>query len=68
MLCVSVNPPTQLNFACLTQFLGKLVRTLSRPPEPIPTAYLVNLSYPSVCVYIFLSMLGNGTVRKLPQR
>jgi hypothetical protein len=37
-------------------------------PEPISTAYFINPSHQSVCLYVYppLSLLGNGSVDAFP--
>jgi hypothetical protein len=37
-------------------------------PDPIKSAYLINLSHQSMCLCILLSLLGNKSVKTFPRQ
>jgi hypothetical protein len=57
VLCIC-EPPPPLTFDSLIQVLWNLVYTYITTPEPISTAYFLNPSHHSVCLYVYPLIKG----------
>jgi hypothetical protein len=65
-LCVCVSSP--INCWMPETIFVKLGMYIMAP-EPIWTAFFINPSHQSVCLYVYpLSLLGDGSVRTLPRQ
>jgi hypothetical protein len=67
ILCVCVS--LAVSFWMLERIFIKFGMYIMAP-EPISTAYLINPSHQSVCLYnvSHLSLLGNGSIKTFPQQ
>jgi hypothetical protein len=64
VVCVSESPP--INFWMPEPIRMKLGMYIMAP-DPISTAYFINPSHKSVCLYVYsLSLLGKGWVKCIP--
>jgi hypothetical protein len=62
-LCVSVS------VSPLSAFVWLKLDMYIMTPEPISTAYLINASYQSLCLYVYPpTLLGNRSVKTLPRQ
>jgi hypothetical protein len=64
-LCVREYPP--INFRMPEAIFMKICM-YTMAPEPVSTAYFMNPSHQSVCLYVYLrvSLLGNDSVDEFP--
>jgi hypothetical protein len=65
MTLLSVNPPPPINFWTPEPIFLKLgIYVYITAPEPISTAHFVNPSHQSVCLYVYIPVVGRQRLGK----